>query len=170
MHNKKFFIETSRLYIFPPSLEDFYDLYALQSDPTVMHYIGQGVRDQVTVLDSLLKAIEHQKKYGFSLGSVFDKASHTFIGRAGLIHVKFKDENDIEIAYAFHQAFWNKGYGSEIAQALLIWALRHLPNRDLVAIVHAQNQKSRRVLEKIGMHFAQQDGDKVQYRISRESS
>jgi RimJ/RimL family protein N-acetyltransferase len=135
-----------------------------------MHYIGQGIRDKATVLEGLLKAIEHHKKYGFSLGSVFDKVSHTFIGRAGLIHIEFKDENDIEIAYAFHQIFWNKGYGSEIARALLKWGLSHLPNRDLVAIVHAQNQKSRRVLEKIGMHFVEQDGDKVQYRISPVNS
>lgn len=164
-----FLIDTPRFYIRPPCLEDFDDLYELQSDPIVMEYIGYGVRDESTVLEGLIKAVEHQKKYGFSLGSVFDKASHQFIGRAGLIHIEFKDENDIEIAYALHKTFWNKGYATEIAHALLTWGFSHLPNSYLVAIVHPHNQKSRHVLEKMNMQLSRQDKNKMHYSISRVS-
>lgn len=162
------FLETTRLYMRPPCKEDFQDLYQLQSDPEVMRYIGEGIRDKDTVRRGLQQAIDHQKKHGFSLGSVFDKHSDTFIGRAGLIHIGFQDENDIEIAYAFHKAYWKKGYATEIAQALLIWGFSHLPYSFFVALVHPDNQSSRQVLEKMGMHYMKQVENKVYYQIQRE--
>lgn len=148
------FLETKRLIIHAPELADFDNLYALQSDPDVMQYVGQGVRTRGEVMAGLEKAIAHQKKYGFSLGCVYEKESGAFVGRAGLIYFAFDDmQPDIEVGYALTKAAWGKGYATELARALIHWGFSHLPIEKLVADINPKNDRSRRVLEKVKMSY-----------------
>lgn len=148
------FLETKRLIINTPKLIDFNNLYALQSDADVMKYIGQGVRVQSEVMTGLEKAIAHQEKYGFSLGSVFEKESGVFIGRAGLIYLAYDDtQPDIEVGYALTKDAWNKSYATELSKALIDWGFQHLSVTKLVAAINPKNDRSRRVLEKVKMNY-----------------
>jgi [ribosomal protein S5]-alanine N-acetyltransferase len=148
------FLETKRLIINTPESTDFDNLYALQTDADVMQYIGQGVRTSAEVTSGLEKAIAHQKKYGFSLGCVFEKESRVFVGRAGLIYLAYDDtQPDIEVGYALTKAAWCKGYATEIANALINWGFQHLPVTKLVAVINPRNDRSRRVLEKVRMNY-----------------
>lgn len=148
------FLETSRLIITPPHLNDFANLYALQSDPEVMQFIGNGVRGEEEVMKGLTNAINHYEKYGFSFGCVFEKGSGKFVGRAGLIYLGYDDtQPDIEIAYALVKSAWNKGYATELATALTEWGFQNLNVNRLVADIKSNNQGSRHVLEKIGMKY-----------------
>lgn len=157
------FLETHRLIIKKPDLNDLDRLYALQSDSEVMKYIGQGVRTQKQVRTGLQAAIEHQQKYGFSLGCVYEKESRQFVGRAGLIHLGYDyTQKDIEIAYALVKSAWGKGYATEIATALLDWGFKNLDVDRLVAVVAPDNQPSKNVLQKIKMQF----GGKIKYNES----
>ncbi|OGT38700.1 MAG: GNAT family N-acetyltransferase [Gammaproteobacteria bacterium RIFCSPHIGHO2_12_FULL_37_14] len=148
------FLETKRLIINTPESIDFDNLYALQLDADVMQYIGQGVRTPTEVRSGLEKAIAHQKKYGFSLGCVFERESGVFVGRAGLIYLAYEDtQPDIEVAYALTKAAWCKGYATELASALIDWGFQHLPVTKFVAVINPRNDRSRRVLEKIKMRY-----------------
>jgi len=148
------FLETKRLIINTPEAIDFDNLYALQADTDVMQYIGQGVRTPAEVTSGLEKAIAHQKKYGFSLGCVFEKESGNFVGRAGLIYLAYDDtQPDIEVGYALTKAAWDKGYATELARALIHWGFQHLPVVKLVAVINPKNDRSRRVLEKVKMNY-----------------
>lgn len=148
------FLETKRLIIKTPTPKDFDLLYALQSDPKVMRYIGQGIRSKEEVRISLDKAIQHYAKHGFSLGCVFEKSTELFVGRAGLIFLAFDDgQPDIEIAYALTKSSWGKGYASELTRTLIQYGFKKLSLQNLVAVIHPANEKSRRVLEKVGMHY-----------------
>ena len=147
-------LETKRLIINTPEAIDFDNLYALQADADVMQYIGQGVRTPAEVRSGLEKAIAHQKKYGFSLGCVFEKESGVFVGRAGLIHLGYDDtQPDIEVAYALTKAAWCKGYATELASAIINWGFQHLSITKLVAVINPSNDRSRRVLEKVKMSY-----------------
>ncbi len=116
------FIETPRLIIKPPSWNDFEAYYGLLSDPDVMRYIGKGVKTQQESRDNLQQQIEHFKHHGFSLGSVYEKQTGLFVGRAGLVYLEMKaDQPQIEIGYALHQRFWNQGYGTELVKACIHW-------------------------------------------------
>jgi len=166
-------LETKRLIIKVPSEQDINDQYKLQSDPDVMQYIATGVRTREEVEKILHTAIKHYQKHKFSLGSVFEKATGEFIGRAGLIYLAFDDtQPDIEVGYALLKPYWNKGYATEITKALLEWGFAHLNIVKLVAVTRPENEKSRRVLEKCGMHFVkmfQYNGiDVTYYEIYRE--
>ena len=148
------FLETKRLIINTPESIDFDNLYALQTDVDVMQYIGQGVRTSAEVTSGLEKAIAHQKKYGFSLGCVFEKESGVFVGRAGLIYLAYDDtQPDIEVGYALTKAAWCKGYATELANALINWGFQHLPVTKLVGVINPRNDRSRRVLEKVRMNY-----------------
>lgn len=148
------FLETKHLIIRAPQAEDFDKLYALQTDTDVMKYIGQGVRTQSEVMIGLEKAIAHQKKHGFSLGCVFEKESGLFVGRAGLIYLAYDDtQPEIEVGYALIKTVWGKGYGVELAKALINWGFEHLTVSKLIAVINPNNEHSRRVLEKVNMNY-----------------
>lgn len=88
------------------------------------------------------------------LGVYLKKKSGYFVGRAGLIHLAYDDtQADIEIAYALTKAAWGKGYGVELAKAIINWGFQHLAVRKLLAVVNPDNDYSRRVLEKAKMHY-----------------
>jgi RimJ/RimL family protein N-acetyltransferase len=148
------FLETERLIIQVPTENDLVNQYQLQSDPDVMQYIANGIRTYAEVEKVLRTTIEHYKKHGFSLGSVFEKSSGEFIGRAGLIYVAFDDaQPDIEVGYALLKPYWNKGYATELTKALIEWGFSHLSINKLVAVTRSENEKSRQVLQKSGMSF-----------------
>lgn len=148
------FLETERLILTRPSLTDIDNLCELQSDSEVMQYIGNGVRTREEVMSGLEKAITHQEKHGFSLGSVYEKESGEFIGRAGLIYLGYDDtQPDIEIGYAFVKTAWGKGYATELTNALIAWGFTHLAVERLIAVARPENSRSRHVLEKSGMTY-----------------
>lgn len=154
INDRNIFLETERLIIKTPELTDFDDLYALESDTDVMQYVGQGVRTSAEVTSGLDKAITHQKKYGFSLGCVYEKETGVFIGRAGLIYLAYDDtQPDIEVGYMLAKSAWGKGYAIELARALIHWGFQHLPVTKLVAVINPNNDRSRRVLEKAKMCY-----------------
>lgn len=160
-------LETKRLIIQTPSEEDIEHQYQLQSDSDVMQYVGTGIRTRQEVKKGLHLAIQHYHKHRFSLGSVFLKETNEFVGRAGLIYLAFDDaQPDIEIAYALLKSHWNKGYATELAHALISWGFSHLNLHKIVAVTRPENEKSRDVLKKCGMHFVkmtQYNGINVTY-------
>lgn len=169
------FLETSRLILCSPTLSDLEDLLQLQSNPHVMKYIDKGVRDKEQVLLRLNKAIEHYKKHGFSLGSVYQKADKKFVGRAGLIHLAYDDtQPEVELGYALLPEVWNKGYATELAQSLINWGFEHLTVNQLVGITHLENLASQRVLQKCGMTFLKNthywDKEVKMYNILKKAS
>ena len=158
---KDFYIETSRLILRAPCEQDYEDLYELMSDPLVMQYVGTGnPRSQEEVRTGLQRAIEHQAKHGFSLGSVFEKESGLFIGRAGIVHLAYDESQpDLQFGYALKKQFWNKGYATEISRACIDWAFTYLPIQKLIAIIHPDNECSRRVLEKCKLRYVSRDNE-----------
>jgi RimJ/RimL family protein N-acetyltransferase/predicted acetyltransferase len=148
------FLETERLILKEPSFDSLEDLYALQADLDTMRYIGNGVRTREEVREGLKKMLQHFEKHGFGLGDIFEKASGTYIGRAGLIYLAFDDtQPEIEVGYQLHKAFWNRGYATELTKALINWGFQHLAIEHLVAVIRPENERSRHVLEKVGMRY-----------------
>lgn len=80
-------LETTNCIARPFTEDDFNLLYSLHSDPTVMFYIGQGVRSEEQVKIHLQNIINHQNTYGYSAWAVYEKATGNFVGRIGLIQV-----------------------------------------------------------------------------------
>jgi GrpB-like predicted nucleotidyltransferase (UPF0157 family)/GNAT superfamily N-acetyltransferase len=162
------FLETKRLVLKKPKLSDVDDLLLLRSDSEVMKYIGRDglIQTKEEVERFLNMAIPYQEENGFGFCSVFEKGSGAFVGQAGLFHLGFDEaQSEIEIAYRLLPKFWGKGYGTELVRALIQWGFDHLAVDKLIAIVHPENNRSRHILDKVGMMHtgeAEYFGKKVQ--------
>ena len=142
------FLETKRLCIKVPSLEDIEHWVSLYAESNTGTYLPN------TIHKWLIQDMDHFKKYGFSMGSVYKKNRNIFIGRAGLVYLNYDEtQSEIEIGYDLHQLHWGKGYGVELARAILNWGFYHLQVFELVAVTRPENKKSQRILEKIGMKY-----------------
>ena len=67
------------------------------------------------------------------------------------------DEKLKEIAYAIHPAYTNRGYATSAATVFINWLSANITDGDIYAEVNAQNHKSVRVLEKLGMVKIKED-------------
>ena len=71
------------------------------------------------------------------------------IGWGGLQHFNHGDE--IEVGYAFAQAYWGQGFATELASACVQFGFNQLGLNRIIAVADEANMASRRVMEKIGM-------------------
>ncbi len=167
-----FKVQTQRLYIESLSDKDFEKIYSLQTDPKVMKYIG-GVKTKEQSKEAFSKLLNHQKKYGFSLGCVFIKDSDEFIGVAGLIHRELDEtKNEIEVGYWLFPKYWKKGYATELAAACLKWGFENLTIEKIAGMTYPENRGSQNVLKKLGMNFTSETtyrGTKVfHFEVSKD--
>lgn len=150
-------LETKRLILKRIALSNFEDLLALRSDPEVMKYIGDGSIQTKEEVENFIQSSltsGYYEKYGLDFFSVYEKETGTFVGQAGLFHVGFNvNQSDIELAYRLHTKYWNRGYATELAKALIDYGFSKLSLPKIIAAVHPENERSRRVLEKAGMSY-----------------
>jgi RimJ/RimL family protein N-acetyltransferase len=59
----------------------------------------------------------------------------------------------VDIGFAFLPQFWSQGYAYEAASAVIAYGRQVLGLQRIVAITSPDNQRSAKVLEKLGLHF-----------------
>jgi RimJ/RimL family protein N-acetyltransferase len=146
-------LETERLILRALSPQDAEFILALLNDPSYIHNIG----------DRKVRTVEGARTYirkgpmasytnnGFGLRLVELKETHEPIGICGLI--KRETLDDVDIGYAFLPRFWSKGYATESAMAVKVFARDILGLKRMVGITDPENMGSIHVLEKLGMKF-----------------
>jgi len=137
-------LETDRLVLRPLTEDDFDRMYLLQSNPEVMRYIGMGkARTKKEARKVFELFLNHQKKWGFSFCTAFEKESGSLIGFIGVVHLALDDNNpEIEVGYWLLPEFWKKGYATEGAKACIKWAFNHLSIEKVVGVTHPDNLAS----------------------------
>jgi [ribosomal protein S5]-alanine N-acetyltransferase len=149
--NSKVMLTTERLRLETWRTDDLDLLYDLHADPRVQAAYAPGPYKWTTdgIKKRLAEYMAEQQNYGFTKWKLC-LPDGTFIGRAGWSPW---GRNELEIGYAIKPDFWNNGYASEAAIALLSWAQAHHPQQTLVGFALPNNGASLRVLEKLGMTF-----------------
>ncbi|HXH54796.1 MAG TPA: GNAT family N-acetyltransferase [Gammaproteobacteria bacterium] len=153
MHNKnddKNTIGTERLILRPICLTDFEALCTLDGDPNVRRYFPEGVLNSVEVQKDLDSSLKAWNTDGFGLFAAINKQSAQLIGRCGFAKL---NSGEVEFGYLFLPSYWGKGYATEAAQALLVWAAQHIPVDHIIGFAPTHHIASLRVLEKCGMKF-----------------
>lgn len=148
-------LETRRLILKQPTESDFSELLRLRTDYQVMQYIGSGaIQTEEQVKEFIENTKIYSEKHGLGFYSVYEKETNDFIGQAGLFHLGLNvNQPNIELAYRLHPKYWNKGYATELAKALIHYGFDKISLTKIVAIVHPENERSRRVMEKSGMSY-----------------
>lgn len=142
-------LHTERLILRPWRQEDFEPLAKLTSDPRVMEFFPATLtREESDQLASRLK--ENIEKNGYGFWAVELKGIAPFIGFIGIGQVSFMP--CVEIGWRLIHEFWGKGYALEGARAALHFGFETLHLEEIVALTTLHNMRSRRVMEKLGMH------------------
>jgi RimJ/RimL family protein N-acetyltransferase len=94
-----------------------------------------------------------ERELGHAMWAVEEKATGAFVGQCGLRPVDEGAGPEIDLAYHYTRACWNRGYGTEAAIAVLAHGLGPVGLRAIMAVVVAENVGSWRVMEKAGMRY-----------------
>lgn len=103
-----------------------------------------------SVAELLRRDIEHWDRHGFGPWTMLERATDTFVGRAGLVRATLDGVDIVEIAWALVPDRWGRGYATEAARAAIDRA-RALGLTDVIARTLPSNDSSWRVMEKCGM-------------------
>lgn len=145
-------IETERLVLRTFTVEDAPLIYELNSDPEVIRYTGDPMKDLHHAQQVLEQVILPQYAlYNHGRWAVHIKPEMVFIGWCGL---KARPErNEIDLGYRFMKNSWGKGYATEAAYACLKYGFEGLGLKRIVGRAMPENTASLRVLEKLGMQY-----------------
>lgn len=151
------YIGTSeRLVIRHLGLDDAAFIFQLLNQESWRKFIGdkqiRSLEDaQHYLIDGPLKMYQ---EYGFGLFAVQRQIDGALIGICGLI--KRDNLPDVDIGFALLEEYANCGYAYEAALIIKDYALKQLNLKRLIAIVNPDNQRSIKLLEKIGLRFEKQ--------------
>jgi len=147
-------LDTARLVIRTFEARDAGPWLAMVTDPEVTRFLPPG--PALTMQDFQRVLGERQameRKLGHTMWAVDDKTTGTFVGQCGLRPVDEGAGPEIDLAYHYTRASWNKGYGTEAAIAVLAHGLGPVGLDVIMAVVVPENVGSWRVMEKAGMRY-----------------
>lgn len=132
-----------------------YDVFAINEygrDERVYHFSDWGPNTPKISGEFVNTNIEDQKKNprtDFEL-IVESKSTGDFMGICG-IHISNEGSKEGWIGYGFKQEFWGKGYGLEVAKAIVAFGFEDLRLHRIYATCHVDNLRSENILKKLGM-------------------
>jgi RimJ/RimL family protein N-acetyltransferase len=90
---------------------------------------------------------------GLGKYAVRERTSGDIIGMGGLTPWAWDGEQLMDITYRLRQAVWGKGYGMELAQALVQYGFGDLGLTQITATITPDNIPSKKIAEKLGLKF-----------------
>lgn len=162
---------TARLILRPFTRDDTDALAPIYADPRVMAIRKIGVQTREGTADQLDAIVGHWDRHRFGLWAVIEQAGSRLIGECGLRYTG-PDEADVELSYGLARDCWGQGYASEASVAALDFGFGPLGLARIVAIARASNERSHRVMRRLGMtlhnSWTREDGrTRVEYAIGR---
>jgi RimJ/RimL family protein N-acetyltransferase len=175
-------LKTERLILRKWNATDREPFARMNADPRVMEYLGETMSQEQS--DELADRIEaHFQAQGFGLCAAELAESGEFVGFIGLAVPTFEAAFTpcVEIGWRLTAEYWGAGLATEGARRTVRYAFEELGMLELVSFTAIRNERSRRVMAKLGMtHDAAENfnhptiptGDPLRrhvlYRLTRE--
>jgi RimJ/RimL family protein N-acetyltransferase len=152
-------LETERLLLRRPRLDDVDDLLEFAGDGEVMQWIGgePGGREA---------AVEHVERWlarwdANDVGQFVVLLGERIIGRVGLLvwdsrvwdtstYDRAGAAAENELGWAISSTYWGHGYATEAARAARAWAYEERGVERLISLIDPRNTRSIRVADKLG--------------------
>ncbi|MGB1204505.1 MAG: GNAT family N-acetyltransferase [Chitinophagales bacterium] len=150
----KVIFETERLWLAEAALTDSAFFYELLNTPKWIEFIGNRHVNSIGLAEKYVKnhILPSYANHGFGFYKMVLKTTNVTIGICGL--VKRPNLENVDIGFALLPKYERKGLMYEAAQATLSYAKTELKLSKVVAITVTENQASRNLLVKIGLHQA----------------
>jgi RimJ/RimL family protein N-acetyltransferase len=146
-------LETDRLNLRHLTEKDAEFVLELLNEPSFLRGIGdRGVRTVEQARRYVLDVpVASYEEHGFGLYLVELKEPREPLGMCGLVNREGLE--GIDVGFAFLPAFWSQGYAFESASAVMSYARDTLGLQRVVAIASPDNERSFKLLEKLGLEF-----------------
>lgn len=140
-------VETPRLLLRVPRLEDLDAWAAMMADEQTARFIG-GVAPREVTWRALMTMIGAWHATGVGMFSVIEKSSGRWIGRLGPWQPL--GWPGTEVGWAIAREHWGRGYAPEGAQAATDWAFDNLGWTNVIHSIDPANTASQAVARKLG--------------------
>jgi RimJ/RimL family protein N-acetyltransferase len=147
-------LKTERLLLRPLATGDAEALTAINADPAVMRFIGDGSARTPEQTQALVaKVAAHWDDHGWGAFAVTEQDTGDLVGLAILAVPAFLPEilPVTEVGWRIGRNRWGRGYAPEAARAAIGFAFGDLGLDRVVSCIHSDNKASIRVAEKLGM-------------------
>jgi len=143
-------LETPRLILRPPRMEDF-DAWALfLEDEVATKFIG-GLQPRATAWRTFMCMCGAWAMTGVAMFSVIEKASGKWVGRLGPWHPEGWPQ--AEVGWGIAREHWGKGYASEGAAAAMDYAFDVLGWTEVIHCIDEKNLASQGVAKRLGSSY-----------------
>jgi 3-dehydroquinate dehydratase/shikimate dehydrogenase len=151
-------VRTSRLILRPWREDDLEPFAKLNADPCVREFFPSIMSREESDREARL-IMKFMQERGWCFWAVEVPNVAKFIGMIGLDTVDFPVHfsSSVEIGWRLAFDHWGHGYATEGARASLQYGFQTLKLNEIVAYTALVNQRSQRVMEKIGMHRSPAD-------------
>lgn len=148
-------IRTPRLLLRAWRDDDLPAYAALNADPRVMeHFPSVLTREESDASAGRIRKYHEDSGFGLWAVELLAGPPARFIGFIGLQVPSFEAHFTpcVEIGWRLAQAHWGHGYATEGARASLDVAFGELALDEVVAMTTTTNERSQRVMKRLGMH------------------
>jgi RimJ/RimL family protein N-acetyltransferase len=145
-------IETERLVLRGFQAADRAPFAAMNADPEVMRHFPAPMEPASS--DAMLERMaEHWAEHGFGLWAVERREDGRFLGFTGLTRPSFQAHFTpaVEVGWRLAREAWGHGYATEAARAAVAFGFETLGLDEVVSFTVAANERSWRVMERLGM-------------------
>jgi RimJ/RimL family protein N-acetyltransferase len=149
-------IKTPRLLLRRWTEDDVKPFAAINADPDVMRWIGDGsVRDEELTRANIARFEAYWEAEGRGMFAVEVRETGELAGFTGLAVPDFLPEvmPAVEIGWRLGTSFWGRGYATEAAEAALRFAFEEGGPDRIISIMQVGNPASERVMVKLGMRL-----------------
>jgi RimJ/RimL family protein N-acetyltransferase len=161
-------LETERLVLRKPKLDDLDGYAELWADPEVVRYLSGTTLPRDQVPKAIERMLGHWERHGVGLFSVLRKEDARLVGRVGYLlwdperwanamHEQLDGDLELEIGWTIVRSLWGNGYATEAALACRDQALGELRRERVISLIAPENTASIRVAEKIGETLERRD-------------
>ena len=146
-------LQTDRLRLRRLTAEDAAFIFALVNEPSFIENIGdRNVRSEEDAVRYIQNGpMASYERYGYGLYKVELRQTSTPIGICGPLKRETLEFPDI--GFAFLPPFWGQGFALESAAAVMDYSREVLGLNDIAAITTPTNERSIKLLEKLGFKF-----------------
>jgi RimJ/RimL family protein N-acetyltransferase len=146
-------IETERLLLRLPRIEDAPGLLEAFADPEAMRYIGDGsTTDLAGAEEAVDRWLERWDAWGIGM-FVVERAEDARVLLRWDPETWEIGGSETELGWGLAREHWGHGYATEAALALRDWALGERGLTRLISLIQHENLRSVRVAEKLGERY-----------------
>ncbi len=142
--------ESERLQFRNILLSDAKNLFHIRSNDDVMRFMDVDRFESISDAEKLINSVEeaYRKQEGITW-AIIERHSNSFIGYFGFWRM-IPEHCRAEIGYALKREYWGKGYMFETINIMARFGFEKMKLHSIEANVNPANQRSKKVLEKIG--------------------